>query len=360
MFNLYQKININDTILHWDLISSDKSLDNVLNIFVRTNSGGTILSKTDLLFSTVVANWSDARKNIEELLDTINNKGGQGVRFNFTKDYIMRTLMYLLDEPVTLYIKDLKNNIKNMELNWDKLRDAIMKSISVLKYAGYSGENIVSYNAVMPIVYYIYKNGELKKVDSIDYNPLEEFKKYLVVAQMKKLFGVASNSTLTNVRSSLIDENNNLKNKYFKLDDMRDVKIVDDRNFIVNDDIVESWFDENKNDYTFMILSLLYPCADIEKAKYHQDHMHSESKLKKHKEFYGLRNKLANLQLLPGDENESKNDIDLEEWLNIDEERKKYTKFLPDCSKKIEDYELFLEKRKNLMKEELLRILKIN
>lgn len=360
LFNLYQKINVDDSILHWDIISSDKSLDNVLNIFIRTNSGGTVLSKTDLLFSTVVANWEDARKNIEELLDRINNKGGQGVRFNFTKDFIMRTLMYLLDEPVTLKLNDIKDNIQSMRENWELLSSAISKAPSVLKYAGYNGENLISYNAVMPIIYYIYKGGFLKKTDTIDYNPMEELKKYLVIAQMKKLFGVASNNTLTNVRNALIDKNKKLRNKYFKLNDLNNVNIVGNRDFSVNDEIIESWFEENKNDYTFMILTLLYPCADIEKVKYHQDHMHPESKLKNNPKFYNLRNRLANLQLLPGDENESKNDTDLEEWLNLDNDRLKNTRYLPECSKKIEDYEIFLEERKKLMKEELLKILKIN
>ena len=360
LFNLYQKINVNDSILHWDIISSDKSLDNVLNIFIRTNSGGTVLSKTDLLFSTVVANWEDARKNIEELLDRINNKGGQGVRFNFTKDFIMRTLMYLLDEPVTLKLNDIKDNIQSMRENWELLSSAISKAPSVLKYAGYNGENLISYNAVMPIIYYIYKGGFLKKTDTIDYNPMEELKKYLVIAQMKKLFGVASNNTLTNVRNALIDKNKKLRNKYFKLNDLNNVNIVGNRDFSVNDEIIESWFEENKNDYTFMILTLLYPCADIEKVKYQQDHMHPESKLKNNPKFYNLRNRLANLQLLPGDENESKNDTDLEEWLNLDNDRLKNTRYLPECSKKIEDYEIFLEERKKLMKEELLKILKIN
>lgn len=360
LFNLYQKINVNDSILHWDIISSDKSLDNVLNIFIRTNSGGTVLSKTDLLFSTVVANWEDARKNIEELLDRINNKGGQGVRFNFTKDFIMRTLMYLLDEPVTLKLNDIKDNIQSMRENWELLSSAISKAPSVLKYAGYNGENLISYNAVMPIIYYIYKGGFLKKTDTIDYNPMEELKKYLVIAQMKKLFGVASNNTLTNVRNAFIDKNKKLRNKYFKLNDLNNVNIVGNRDFSVNDEIIESWFEENKNDYTFMILTLLYPCADIEKVKYHQDHMHPESKLKNNPKFYNLRNRLANLQLLPGDENESKNDTDLEEWLNLDNDRLKNTRYLPECSKKIEDYKIFLEERKKLMKEELLKILKIN
>jgi len=352
---LFRKMNEDATIIHWDKIDTDKSLDEVLNIFVRTNSGGTILSKTDLLFSTVVANWTDAKSKIEELIDTVNNKGGQDTRYKFSKDFIMRTLMYLLDEPVTLKIKDIKSNIKKMEENWDSLKKAIIDVRSILKYSGYNSENLIAYNAVMPIIYYLYKGGKLDIKGDI--NPKEELKKYLVVSHMKRLYGVASNSTLTSVRTALVDEVGKLKNKYFKLSDLKDVKIVGERNFEVNEEIVESWFEENLSDYTFMILTLLYPCANIETVNYEQDHMHPKSKLEKTK-FAPLKNRLANLQLLPKPENGSKNDDDLEEWLK-DKERKQSAKFLPNCSYKLEDYETFLEEREKLMKKELLKVLKL-
>lgn len=354
--SLYNHICFSENVLKLDYISKNTSLDDVLNIFVRTNSGGTILNKTDLLFSTIVADWPESRKNIEDLLDTINNKGGQSYRFGFNKDFIIRTLMYLLDEPITLKIKDLKNSIRKIKENWDDLSTAIENVVDLLRYCGYSNDNLTAYNAVMPIIYYLYKGGSLEKTP--ENNPKEEFKKYLIISQMKSLFGVASNSTLTNIRTTLTNENHSLKSKSFNLSDLDNVSIVGDRNFSLDEEVIDSWFEETKGNRTFMVLSLLYPCADISNHVYHQDHMHPESKLKKIDAFKFSRNKLANLQLLPGDENESKNAKDLIEWLKENpEERDTY---LPNCDLDIQNYFEFLEKRKELMKNRLLEILQID
>ena len=238
---------------------------------------------------------------------------------------------------------------------WPNLSDAIINVRDVLKYAGYNSENLIAYNAVMPIIYYLYKGGKLDIKNGND--PKEELKKYLVVSHMKRLYGVASNSTLTNVRSILIDEKGNLKNKYFKFSDLKEVKIVGERNFEVNEIIVDSWFDEDLSDYTFMILTLLYPSIPTETENYEQDHMHPKSKLEKTK-FASTKNRLANLQLLPKSVNASKNKADLEEWLKRKEIRK-YEFYLPKCSYKIDDYENFLEERKKLMKKQLLKVLKL-
>lgn len=66
----------------------NNNLDNVLDIFVRVNSGGIILSKTDLLFSTIVSHWDDARDEFEKLLLSINQIGEH---FYFNNDFLMRT-----------------------------------------------------------------------------------------------------------------------------------------------------------------------------------------------------------------------------------------------------------------------------
>ncbi|MEA5544571.1 DUF262 domain-containing protein, partial [Limnoraphis robusta CCNP1324] len=72
----------------------EQELDNILKIFVRVNSGGTILSKTDLLFSTIVANWENGRDEIESFISTIN-KLGDG--FSFNNDFVMRNCLMLTD-----------------------------------------------------------------------------------------------------------------------------------------------------------------------------------------------------------------------------------------------------------------------
>ena len=62
---LHGRLHDENLISYFQVREND--LENILKIFVRVNSGGTILSKTDLLFSTVVATWSAGRDKIEKL-----------------------------------------------------------------------------------------------------------------------------------------------------------------------------------------------------------------------------------------------------------------------------------------------------
>jgi uncharacterized protein with ParB-like and HNH nuclease domain len=59
---LHQRL-VNDKLINYYEIR-EQELDNILDVFVRVNSGGTILSKSDLLFSTIIANWQEGRREI--------------------------------------------------------------------------------------------------------------------------------------------------------------------------------------------------------------------------------------------------------------------------------------------------------
>ncbi len=64
LFLLAKKLNQDELINYFKIV--DKDLDDILDIFVRVNSGGTILSKSDLLFSTLVGSlggWKRAYSN---------------------------------------------------------------------------------------------------------------------------------------------------------------------------------------------------------------------------------------------------------------------------------------------------------
>ena len=90
----------NDEIINYFEVETD-SIDSVLDIFVRVNSGGTVLSKSDLLFSTIVSHWDKARDEIDKLLSEIN-KIGEGYRFS--NDFVMRACLYILAMSVSLQL----------------------------------------------------------------------------------------------------------------------------------------------------------------------------------------------------------------------------------------------------------------
>ena len=69
------------------------------------------------------------------------------------------------------------------------------------------------------------------------------------------------------------------------------------------------------------------------------------------------RNTLANLQLLEGRENESKNATPLVDWLKVAENNEN-AKYLPsDVSYELANFEEFMEKRQELMSKALKDIL---
>ena len=75
LHKLHRIVHEEGTISAYEERSQD--LDKVVNIFVRTNSGGTTLAHSDILLTLATAQWSriDARKEIHDLVDEINATG---------------------------------------------------------------------------------------------------------------------------------------------------------------------------------------------------------------------------------------------------------------------------------------------
>lgn len=305
--------SINPPIIHYLNIESD-SYEDVLNIFVRLNSYGTPLSKSDLLFSTMLLEWKGGRETIEKLIKDINNKGN---KFNFSKDFIMRTCLVLSGASVNLKIDSFKKDkIIYIRDNFERISLSIKKAVDSLVKLGYSDEMLSSQNALIPYIYYLYKGGNEKNITGL--------KKYLAVSQLKNLYGVASNAALTSTRAAL--EKLNCKKVDFDITLFDGVILVGDRDFKIREDDINSYMDKEKGKYTFYILSLLYPNLKLDQVKFHQDHAHpynsfenlDKDKLTKEQidRWKILRDTLPNLELLEGSENESKNDMSLTDWIN--------------------------------------------
>ena len=356
---LYKVLTAKDTspLSFYEIEEAD--YDDVLNIFVRVNSSGTPLSKTDLLFSTLVSNWTGGREEIEKLVNTMN---GRGDKFSFDTDFVMRASLTLTDSPINLKIESFKKaNVLKIANNWENIKKALLETVDFLTKSGFSDESITSYNALMPIAYYLYRGGQLSKEN------IEAFKYYFIVAQLKSVFSVASNTVIAETRRC-VQKITNYKKETFSISLFDDVKLTGGMNFNVSEELIDRCFDYDKGSYTFMILSLLYPEIKLDAAVFHQDHVHPyagfESKRMKKAGFdkdtiekwQGIRNKLANLQLLQGSENESKNDSLLTNWIAAGN----VVKYIPTgVSYELKDFEEFYKERKALMKAELCKVFKV-
>ena len=83
---LQKLVNITNRDFHVEQITgADKTLDVVVDIFNRVNSGGTKLSKGDLALARICSEWKDARPWMRAYLD-----GWKAAGFTFSLDWILR------------------------------------------------------------------------------------------------------------------------------------------------------------------------------------------------------------------------------------------------------------------------------
>lgn len=85
---LAQVANIKQRDVHIDEVTGqDKSLDIVVDIFNRVNSGGTKLSKGDLALAKICASWPSAREEMNRTLASWRTAG-----FDFSLEWLLRNM----------------------------------------------------------------------------------------------------------------------------------------------------------------------------------------------------------------------------------------------------------------------------
>jgi hypothetical protein len=89
---LSRLLGIIDIVLHVEEVTgTDKSLDVVVEIFNRVNSGGTKLSKGDLALAKICADWPEARDTMKSHL-----KGWASADYRFNLDWLLRSVNTVL------------------------------------------------------------------------------------------------------------------------------------------------------------------------------------------------------------------------------------------------------------------------
>ncbi|WP_231886412.1 DUF262 domain-containing protein, partial [Sulfitobacter sp. HI0054] len=153
---LFEVIRSNPNVAYYEEASQE--LNRVLNIFIRLNSGGTILSYSDLLLSIAVAQWTelDAREEIHSLVDTLNDIGAG---FNFSHDFVLKAGLMLSDIASVGFKVDnfSKKNMALLQDNWPAIRSALTRTVQLASSFGLSGANLRAESSLLPIAYYLYK-----------------------------------------------------------------------------------------------------------------------------------------------------------------------------------------------------------
>ena len=90
--NISNLLGITDVDLHVEEVTGeDKTIDIIVEIFNRVNSGGTKLSKGDLALAKICADWPDARNAMKAKI-----KEWENADFDFNLDWLLRSINTVL------------------------------------------------------------------------------------------------------------------------------------------------------------------------------------------------------------------------------------------------------------------------
>lgn len=362
---LHSRIHIYPIINFYE--EKSENYDKVVQVFIRSNTGGKILEYSDILLSTATAKWKNlnAREEIHNFTDSLNNIGNG---YNFGKDLVLKGSLYLTESlPIQYKVKNFtRKNLEKIEENWINIKTYLESAVKLISKFGYSSKNLTSNAALLPISFYLFKtNNSSNFINSSETNDVLNqtiIQRWLNVSLIKQVFGGSSDNTLRTVRQTLQKTSD---------DDFFPAELIN------NSLSVTTSFDEGEIEnalrinygtrYSYLILSILYPNRDWKDNHYHEDHIFpksefTSSKLKKRFngneekiEYYKSNyNSIANLQLITSSENQEKGSSDFEPWINSRDKNFKERHLIPKFeSYKFNEFPEFIKSRKKLIAKSL-------
>lgn len=304
-----------------------QELDRVLRIFIRMNSGGTVLSYSDLLLSIAVAQWSklDARQEIHSLVDELNRIGSG---FNLSKDFVLKAGLMLADiASVGFKVENFNRaNMATLEKNWADIRRACVLAVELVATFGLSEQTLRADSALLPIAYYLFKrilptNWLSHTSHAADRDAIRS---WLIRSLLKSsgIWGSGLDTLLTAMRDVIRDNHN-----VFPSDRLEQVMAARGKSLAFGPEEIEDLLNMEYGDKrVFPLLSMLYPFIDVRQL-HHVDHIFPKSQLRRQRleklgcsgsyieDCLAARDRLSNLQLLEGLLNISKNDSLPSDWL---------------------------------------------
>ena len=364
----------NDNLTYQELDGIDNPnayrIDDIVEIFIRANSGGTKLGKSDLLFSLLIASWDDADREIESLLEDLNQGG-----FDFDRDFILKACLTILGKGARYDVEKFRDGKTKHEIisNWEAIATSIkdVRDFVVSKTYIRSNKALPSYLALIPIIYYRYHYAKKFIVNTT-------LSEYLLRSLVTGVFGGSPDNLIDKIVRNIKETGD------FDLKEVFGVILADNRNLEITTDVI---FGQNYTSRTIhLFFNLWYlnfnytPALDGNGPQI--DHIFPQSLLKSVKDVnpesgklnllhysQAQRDQIANCMLLTAEENgfEGKCAQPPSAWFDLsrfsnEEAQATYFKLHlipPDPELwKLENYEKFVEARKLLIEEKFKHMLR--
>lgn len=342
---LYHKVFVEKLIRYTEI--KDMKQDDALEMFVRFNSGGKALKKSEITMSILEAYWPSAKSEFGKIL--------VGSYSDYDTDFIIRAALMLYGDVVKSNInKKIAENLKN---EWVGFKSSLLNLDELLKEMKIDVSRFASsWNVLLPIIYYIYYNPDYK-------NNLEGVRAYLLRAIFFTYFQSGTTGKLQQMKSNI--NNFDYEITVDMLDQINDLRVTEGK----IEDVLNSEKGSRVAGEVLYYLSIEWTNKNF---KYEQDHLHPDTRFNDSKpimvtpedwrKWRGLRNRLPNLHLLEGRSNGSKNAMRLVDYYNDMNDNQKSEFFKQamideNTSLEIEGFEIFYEARKEILKKRILELL---
>jgi hypothetical protein len=342
---LYTKVFTEKLIRFTEI--QDMKQDDALEMFVRFNSGGKALRKSEITMSILEAYWSSAKTNFGNLLVNSYER--------FSSDFIIRAALMLYGDVVKSNIS--KQTAEDLRNNWRDFSKAFHDLEAVLKGMKIDvGRFSSSWNVLLPIIYFIYYNPNYR-------NNLDGIRAYLIRAVLFTYFQSGTTGKLQQMKSRI--NGNDQEITIDMLNQMNDLRVTDGR----IEDILNVDKGSRVAGEALYYLSLDWINRNF---KYEQDHLHPSDRFDGSKpisismldwnRWRSNRNRLPNLHLLEGRSNGSKNAMRLVDYYNDMNDSQKddflnQTLIPKNTSLEFEDFDEFYSARKAILAAKLREIL---
>ena len=331
---LWQEVHHNQSLHFYE--ETDQDIERVLDIFVRVNSGGTVLSYSDLLMSIATAQWKekDARAAVHDLVDALNTTG-QG--FDFSQDTVLKSGLVLADVgDVGFKVKNFTTaNMATLESKWDEISTSLRIAAELLADFGLSGGTLTADSVLIPVAYYVHRRSlpptyrvSDKKHDREDRAALRSWVLRSLIA--RGVWGSGLDTLLRDLRDIIRTEGE----EAFPLASIERAMARRGKSLDVNDALIEDILGlAYGGGRTWAVLATLFDHVDT-RMQYHVDHIFPKAQLDQRTlralknadgtrrlsdpaidELVGKRDLLPNLELLPGPENVGKSDAAPDTWV---------------------------------------------
>jgi len=343
--------------------------ERMLDIFVRANSGGRPLSKADLLLSNLTVHWRhlNAREEIKHFVDDLNEKLNKGVdrpKKTIQQDFVLKSCLVLLDLEIAYRITSFNTDTcSQIAESWSDIKTAIADCIEAANYFGVNGASLTSANALVPVVYYLYRNprtritGESKD----DAHNAQLARRWLILALLNGVFSGSSDSMLHRMRDAL--KKHGEHGRPFPVRELDEAAKEGRRIASSDPTAIDSILKLRHGDPAcFLALTLLFDEQGWGRMDKHEDHIFPRDLFKQDLRSYREdRDVLGNLTLLLARENEEKNKMPFDQWIQTREPAFRQRHLIPDDPQlwRVQAYPEFLEQRTRLVRERLQTVLRV-